>query len=145
MNFSLKYLFCVSVSGRNVPEIQWKSCRKGSICRWKLWLWLHTSRYGSTVHQRQVERWLEQMYFYSEKRMQIKVSSGFLKQQWSYGNSFSVSFYLPLPVDQFQPNVVERNLKSYSHWMGHWVGEGFTVVLLTKRALWWAQLLRAWC
>lgn len=61
--------------------------------------------------------------------------SSFLKQQCSLGNSFSISFCLPLPGDQFQPNVVERNLKSYSHWMGHWVGEGFLVVLLTERGL----------
>lgn len=119
MNFSLKYCSgCVSVSGRNVPEIQWESCRKGGICRWKLWLWLHTGGYGSTVHQRQAERWLE--YFYGGK-MQIMLSSGFLKQQWSCGNSFSVSFCLPLRGDQFRPNVVGRNW--VSHWMGHWIGE----------------------
>lgn len=28
----------VLVSGRNVPEIQRKSCGEGSVCHWKLWL-----------------------------------------------------------------------------------------------------------
>lgn len=85
------------------------------------------------------------MYFYGEKGMQSILSSNFLKQQWSRGNSFSVSFCLPLPGDQFQSHVVERNLKSDSYWMSHWVGEGFMAMLLTKRALLRAQLFRAGC
>lgn len=68
----------------------------------------------------------------------MMLSSGFLKQQRLCGNSFGLSFCLPLPADQFQPNLVDKRLKVNPipirlERIDHWVEEGFKVVLLTER------------